>query len=84
MIQWEYMADSAEPDVKSGSAEFVVGGELARVHLEKFLDGVKLHALMHEAYRLGREASNVEIGNMLREAAEKLHPQAKPGEKHES
>lgn len=74
MINWEFMAHSTEPDVKSGSAEFVVGGEFTQVVLESFAAGMKLHGLMKEAYRLGREASNVEIANMLREAAETLHP----------
>jgi hypothetical protein len=71
VINWRFEA-STDPEIKSGMAQFTVGGELGCFHLEAFSDGMKLHALMKEAYRLGRADSNHEIANMLHEAADNL------------
>lgn len=64
-IQWAFIA-STEPEIKAGSAEFTVGGNIFAVRLESFSDGLKLADAIRSAYRLGR-------AEMAQDVAANLH-----------
>lgn len=52
-IGWRFLADSTEPSIKSGSAEFRVGPETAIARFESFADAHKVFGLIEKAYKSG-------------------------------